>query len=366
MDMKSHFDYTWYDLFKVNDFLDENIQFHEAPAFKFQMNHAADYNSVLKFNSITYTLAQRPAYRFVPPTADFTFTTSSANNGKIVVENLEGRSPYPVYKDQNVHAMIRAAVGNEIKSVSINGTVVFENGARKDGADVNLSKMIVAAGYDTKEVLAFDTEIEQNIDLHVDFVPCSGRKLDPVTPAMVSVTNFRDPESSTARKNSSAVIKGSFGETVQKQDLLKEGKYIVSAYYTDDYGQKNYSTSDFVRDAKDFEYLDMACKGCIVAANNYYDGSESFDRPDAQGVAYVEYDKRYGNEFGSNGTSFGIADASRNDFPEQAESWTIPVFSEDAFISENVLNLSSIKNLYESNHGKTANADFSLTIARVV
>ncbi|MBQ7078802.1 MAG: hypothetical protein IJM92_03870 [Fibrobacter sp.] len=68
--------------------------------------------------------------------------------------------------------------------------------------------------------------------------------------------------------------------------------------------------------ANEFEYLDMACYECIKKANAYYDGTDAFDKPNALGYAYAQYEKRYGNVEGSNGTAYGIADASFDKIPE--------------------------------------------------
>ena len=75
-------------------------------------------------------------------------------------------------------------------------------------------------------------------------------------------------------------------------------------------GARYYIQSNFIHNADQFKYLDMACFDCVIKANAYYDGSDVFDKPDAKGVAYVEYDAKYKNEEGSIGTSYGIADAS--------------------------------------------------------
>ena len=133
-------------------------------------------------------------------------------------------------------------------------------------------------------------------------------------------------------------------------------------------GARHDIQSNFIHNADQFKYLDMACFDCVIKANAYYDGSDVFDKPDALGVAYVEYDAKYKNEEGSIGTSYGIADASFDYYPEQAEQWVIPVFSEDAFISVEVLNKGEkgIASYYNENHAKTENALYSLTISRDV
>lgn len=353
------------------------VRFTPAPAFKFQKQISTDVT--LSFNSITYNLEQRPTTCFRPPSKDYVFSASSNEGGRIVVTNLEGQNPYGVYKGQEVNAEIRAGVGSEIKTVKLNGVVLYNNGATTDASALgNNSGMLDyiqnAPGYDWDQRIVFNASAEMNMFLEVEFGGCSGRKLPIVTPEMLKTTKFLDPETaSNARRGASAVIKGSFGETVQKQDSLiaigADGKpiednYIVSAYYTDDYGQKDYVPSDFVQVADSFKYLDMACYNCVVKANSYYDGLDAFDKPEAKGVAYVRYDKRYGDKGGSNGTSFGIADASEEHFPEQAESWTIPVFSENEFIPKEELNVKGIQAYYGLNHSKGGVAKYSLTISR--
>ena len=354
------------------------VRFRPAPAFKFQKHSSSDVT--LSFNSIIYKLEQRPTTCFRPPSKDYVFTTSSNEGGRIVVTNLDGQNPYEVYKGQEINAEIRASVGSEIKTVKVNGITLYSNGVKTQasvlGANADLLKYLQPGpGHDEDQMMVFNAIAEMNMDLEVEFGDCSGRKLPLVTPEMLKTTKFLDPENlANARKSSSAVIKGSFGENVQKQDSLiavdettglpVRGNYIVSAYYTDDYGQKNYSPSDFVHEASKFEYLDMACYKCVVKANAYYDGTDDFDKPDAKGVAYIRHDKRYGDKGGSNGTSYGIADASEENYPEQAESWTIPVFSESEFIPKEELSTKGIQPYYGTKHAKGGIAKYSLTVER--
>lgn len=358
------------------------VRFHPAPAFKFQWKDNS--YATMRFNSIVYYLNQRPMVRFLPPQPEFYLATSTNEGGRILVESLEGPSPYWLYKGQKVKAEIRATVGSVIKSIKFNGVDVYRyDETLKVGALLTESEIGIAGirqyfkeiGYNLAERISFDVEeTVMSMALEVEFAPCNGRRLDPVTPQMVTTRNYLDPETMTgARRSASAVIKGSFGETVQKQDSLialddlgnpVEHNYVVSAYYTDDFQQKNYSPSDFVHVANDFEYLDMACYECVKKANAYYDGSDVFDQPYAEGYAYVQYEKRYGNTEGSNGTSYGIADASFEKIPEQAESWTIPVYSENEFIIKEHLNKDDIKPYYKNQHSKSGVAKYSLTVSR--
>ena len=353
------------------------VRFTPAPAFKFQKQTSTDVT--LSFSEITYKLEQRPTTCFRPPSKDYVFSTSSNDGGRIVVTNLEGQNPYGVYKGQEINAEIRAGVGSEIKTVKLNGVVLYNNGATTDASALGSNSSMLdyiqnAPGYDWDQRIVFNAMAEMNMLLEVEFGGCSGRKLPIVTPEMLKTTKFLDPETaSNARRSASAVIMGSFGETVQKQDSLiaidadgkpVEGNYVVSAYYTDDYGQKDYAPSDFVQEADSFKYLDMACYNCVVKANSYYDGLDAFDKPEAKGVAYVRYDKRYGDKGGSNGASFGIADASEENFPEQAESWTMPVFSENEFIPKEELDVKGIQAYYGLNHSKGGVANYSLTVSR--
>jgi len=359
------------------------VRFHPAPAFKFQWKDNS--YATMKFNSIVYSLNQRPMARFLPPKPEFYLATSTNEGGRILVENLEGPIPYWLYKGQKVKAEIRATVGSVIKSVKFNGVDVYHyDESLKEGSLLDagvlgengfIAQYFSKMGYKLAERISFNVKsTEMSMILDVEFAPCSGRYLDPVTPQMVKTTNFLDPENvANARKNSSAVIKGSFGETVQTQSLLiardENGNpitnnYIVSAYYTDDFQQKNYSTSDFIHVANDFEYLDMACYECIKKANAYYDGTDAFDQPDALGYAYAQYEKRYGNAEGSNGTAYGIANASFDSIPNQAESWTIPVFSDNEFIAKEILKDESFKRYYALQQKKTGVAAFSLSVAR--
>ena len=354
------------------------VRFTPAPAFKFQKQTSADVS--LSFNSITYKLEQRPTTCFRPPNQEFVFMPSSNEGGYIAVTNLDGPSPYYLYRGQEINAEIRAGVGSEIKTVKLNGAILYSNGKKTDAALLGeyanfLEYIKNAPGYDWNQRIVFNAVAEMSMVLEVEFGGCSGRNLPIVTPEMLKTTKFLDPEDvADARKSSSAVIKGSFGETVQKQHYLigidettgqpVKDNYVVSAYYTDDYGQKNYSPSDFVHEAKDFEYLDMACYNCVIKANAYYNGDDDFDQPNADGVAYVKHDKRYGDKGGSNGTSYGIADASEEKYPEQAESWTIPVFSDNEFLPREELSTKGIQPSYGLNHSKSGVAKYSLTVAR--
>lgn len=357
------------------------VRFHPAPAFKFQWKDNS--YATMKFNSIVYSLNQRPMARFLPP-KQFYLATSSNVGGRILVEKMAGPSPYWLYRGQKVKAEIRATVGSVIKSVKFNGVDVYRyDETLKVGSLLTESEIGIAGirqyfkeiGYNLAERISFDVDqTVMSMVLEVEFAPCNGRRLDPVTPQMVTTRNYLDPETMTgARRSASAVIKGSFGETVQKLDSLiavddfgntVDHNYVVSAYYTDDYQQKNYSPMAFVHEANDFEYLDMACYECVKKANAYYDGTDVFDKPYAEGYAYVQYEKRYGNTEGSNGTSYGIADASFDKIPEQAESWTIPVYSENEFIIKEHLNKDDIKPYYKNQLSKGGVAKYVLTVSR--
>lgn len=104
--------------------------------------------------------------------------------------------------------------------------------------------------------------------------------------------------------------------------------------------------------------------GFVNHTITFYDGTDAFDKPNAEGYAYVQYEKRYGNVEGSNGTAYGIADASFDKIPEQAESWTIPVYSDNEFIIKEHLNSKNIKPYYKNQHSKGSVAKYSLTVSR--
>lgn len=376
------YNYSWW---QMNGFSEGNtvwfntdpVVFRPAPAFKFQKSF--DNPVTIAYNSISYRLHQLPGVRILPPKTAYTLTTSSTGEGRILVKTPLGTSPYPLFKEEHVRAEIRASVGYKIKKVTLNNVVIFKDGAfvqeSELGANAAFASWIKPSGYKPDEMLAFETVAEMDMDLHVDFEPCGGRVLDPVIPEMVIKRNFRDPENTIlGRRNASAIVRGSFGETVEKLDSLiaqdNTGntipyKYVVSAYYTDDYGARDVFPGSFVHDTSGFEYVDMACKACIHKANDYYDGSDPFDKPDALGTAYVKYDRRYGSGDGSNGTSYGIADASFVDFPEQAESWTLPATNDLDFIPKDDLTPNSIAAHYVARmNGGITYTPHSLTVAR--
>ena len=380
----NYYNYSWW---QMNGFSEENlvwfntdpVVFRPAPAFKFQKSF--ENPITIAYNSISYNLHQLPGVRILPPKTAYTLTTSSTGEGRILVKTPLGTSPYPLFKEELVRAEIRASVGFKIKKVTLNNVVIFKDGAfvqeSELGTNAAFASWIKPSGYKPDEMLAFETVAEMDMDLHVDFEPCEGRVLDPVIPEMVIKRNFRDPENAIlGRRNASAIVRGSFGEKVEKLDSLiaqdNTGntipyKYVVSAYYTDDYGARDVFPGSFVHDTSGFEYVDMACKACIHKANDYYDGSDPFDQPDALGTAYVKYDRRYGSGDGSNGTSYGIADASFVDFPEQAESWTLPAANDHDFIPKDDLTPNSIAAYYVARMSSSSTyIKHSLTVARDV
>ena len=380
----SFYNYSWW---QMNGFSEDNlvwfdtdpVVFRPAPAFKFQKSF--EQPITIAYNSISYKLRQLPGVRILPPKTAYTLTTSSTGEGRILVKTPLGTSPYPLFKEELVRAEIRASVGYKIKKVTLNNVVIFNDGAfvqeSELGTNAAFASWIKPSGYKPDEMLAFETVAEMDMDLHVDFEPCGGRVLDPVIPEMVIRRNFRDPENTIlGRRNASAIVRGSFGEKVEKLDSLIAQdnmgntipyKYVVSAYYTDDYGARDVFPGSFVHDTSGFEYVDMACKACIHKANDYYDGSDPFDKPDALGTAYVKYDRRYGSGDGSNGTSYGIADASFVDFPEQAESWTLPAANDHDFIPKDDLTPNSIATYYVARMSSSSTyIKHSLTVARDV
>ena len=378
----SFYNYSWW---QMNGFSEGNtvwfntdpVVFRPAPAFKFQKSF--DDPITIAYNSISYKLLQLPGVRILPPKTAYTLTTSSTGEGRILVKTPLGTSPYSLFKKELVRAEIRSSVGYKIKEVTLNNVTIFKDGAfvlkSELGKNAAFASWIKSSGYKPDEMLVFETVAEMNMDLHVDFEPCGGRILDPVIPEMVIKRNFLDPEKTIlGRRNASAIVKGSFGENVEKLDSLIAQddmgntipyKYIVSAYYTDDFGAKDVIPGSFVHDTSGFEYVDMACKACIHKANDYYNGDDAFDRPNALGVAYVKYDRRYGSGDGSNGTSYGIADASFEDYPEQAESWTLPAANDHDFIPKDDLTPNSIALYYGSRMNSTSSyIKHSLTVVR--
>ncbi len=192
------------------------------------------------------------------------------------------------------------------------------------------------------------TAMHENVNVVVEFAPCEARTLE-VVPEMVKTDSYLDPIGwANARKFTSAVFKDAFGSNVQTQDSLADGKYIVSAIYDDALGKTRYGPMSFVRDTTAFGYMDMACEACVTAANNYYDGTDSTDRPNAESNAFTEFEPRYGNVSGSFGRSAGIARRSFEYRRKVPEVYGLPASTTDDFLHLSYLNENNISSSFKN------------------
>lgn len=345
-----------------------------APGFKFQLAYPQNQNMTFRIGRIVYNLKQLPSIQFLPP-KPYQLTFSISGSGRISMNSPSGSSPFSLYEGEKVSASIISKAGSSIERITVNGKIVALNGEiiskmppinpslnamRTANEHVKLFKVYGDRPYSK---IDFDiTAMHENVNVAVEFAPCEARTLD-VVPEMVKMDSYLDPiGQANARKFTSAIFKDAFGSNVQTQDSLVDGKYIVSAIYSDALGKTKYEPMLFVRDTTAFGYMDMACEACVTAANSYYDGTDSTDRPNAESNAFTEFEPRYGNESGSFGRSAGIARRSFEFRQEVSESYGLPASSADDFLHLGYLDENSISNSFK-NRLKTPGGKH-LTISR--
>lgn len=206
-----------------------------------------------------------------------------------------GSSPFSLYEGEKASASIISKAGSSIERITVNGKIVVRDGeivSKMPPTNPSFNAMRTANEYvklfkvygnRPYSKIDFDiTAMHENVNVVIDFAPCAARTLD-VIPEMVKTDSYLDPIGQTnARKFTSAIFKDAFGSNIQIQDSLANGKYIVSAIYGDALGKTKYEPMLFVRDTTAFGYMDMACEACVTAANGYYDGTDSTDRPKAE------------------------------------------------------------------------------------
>ncbi|OWV01607.1 MULTISPECIES: RHS repeat domain-containing protein [unclassified Fibrobacter] len=321
-----------------------------APAFKFQLAYPQNQNMAFRIGRIVYNLKQLPSIQFLPP-KPYQLTFSITGSGRVSMNTPSGTSPFNLYNGEKVSASITSKAGSSIERITVNGKIIVLNGeiiskmpsmnqsfnaARDSNEYVKLFK---AYGDRPYSKIDFDiTAMHENVNVIIKFAPCEARTLD-VVPEMVKTDTYLDPiNQPNARKFTSAVFKDAFGTTVQTQDSLSNGKYIVSAVYSDALGKTKYEPMSFVLDTTTFVYMDMACEACVVAANNYYDGTDSTDKPNAESNAFTEFEPRYGNESGSFGRNAGIARRSFEFQQQVQEAYGLPASVETDFLHLNYLN----------------------------
>ena len=325
-----------------------------APGFKFQLAYPQNQNMTFRIGRIVYNLKQLPSIRFLPP-KPYRLTFSTTGSGRVSMNSPSGTSPFSLYEGEKASASIIGKAGSSIERITVNGKNVVLDGeivSKKPPVNPSFNAMRAANEYvklfrvyGDRPYSKIDFDIaamHENVDVVVEFAPCEARTLD-VVPETVKTDSYLDPiGQANARKFTSAIFKDAFGSNVQIQDSLAEGKYIVSAIYSDALGKTRYEPMSFVRDTAAFGYMDMACEACVTAANDYYDGTDSTDRPDAEGNAFTEFEPRYGNGSGSFGRSAGIARRSFEYRQEVSESYGLPASATDGFLHLDYLNETSI------------------------
>lgn len=345
----------------------ERVQKISAPAFKFQLPGNSSWTQNMEFTirSIEYRYNQLPSYQFLPSEKKYRVSFKVAGNGFVNMEYPAGDAlSYQLPEGHGVKATIVANPGSKIKKIKVNGIVILENEKVKKYNVLELATKITEV-YKSKifksffrftdsapyEKLDFDViELARNIDVQIEFSDSDCKRSQPmVVPEKIETTRYLD-DSPDGRKVISATYLNGFGGEAETQELLSSGKYIVKTNYKDAMGRVEYEPLKFVRTANDFDYVDKACYNCLVKANEFYDGSDAIDRPNAKGYAYTQKDAKYGNRMGSQGTSFGLADASAAFNARLAESWKMPASCDDTdfdFLNQRYLNESGIQKNYE-------------------
>ena len=315
-----------------------------APGFKFQLAYPKKQNMTFRIGRIVYNLKQFPSIQFLPP-KPYRLTFSVAGSGRVSMNSPSGSSPFSLYEGEKASASIISKAGSSIERITVNGKTVVLDGeiiSKKPPTNPSFNamksaneyvKLFKVYGNRPYSKIDFDiTAMHENVNVVIEFAPCEARTLN-VVPETVKTDSYLDPiGQANARKFTSAIFKDAFGSNVQIQDSLANGKYIVSAVYSDALGKTKYEPLRFVRDTTAFGYMDMACEACVTAANNYYDGTDSTDRPNAEGNAFTEFEPRYGNGSGSFGRSAGIARRSFEYRQEVSESYGLPASSTDDFL----------------------------------
>lgn len=348
-------------------FSNNRVQKISAPAFKFQLPGNSSWTQNMEFTirSIEYRYEQLPSYQFLPSEKKYRVSFKFAGNGFVNMEYpTHDALSYELPEGHGVKANIVANPGSKIKKIKVNGIVILEDEKVKKYTPFEMAtkskefykykifksffRFTDSAPY---EKLDFDViELTRNIDVQIEFSDPDCKRSQPmVVPEKIETTKYLD-DSPDGRKVISATYLNGFGGEAESQELLSTGKYIVKTSYKDAMGNVEYDPLKFVRTANDFDYVDKACYNCLVKANEFYDGSDVIDRPNAKGYAYTQKDAKYGNGMGSQGTSFGLADASAGFNAKLAESWKMPASCDDNdfdFLNQRYLNEFGIQKNYE-------------------
>ena len=408
---KADYEYTW-NAYKTNpnrksNFIlrtDESMNFIGAPAFKFQrVSYSSSENAVVydfNINRIRYFLAQPKSIQFLPNKNMNHLIVENSTGGIVEFTGLKGltdasnsyRKTYDVRSGQNINGSILASPGYFIDQIMLsydgaenNISVVYNNDnlLLKNVSDVNFS-----VTQEKREIRITGNMINaSNVVLKIIYKKCETRELAPIIPAMEKTVVYSGPQSfSENRSISSVKIMNAFGGVAQKQKKIAEGEYAVSSEYTNGMDQKTRVPMDFVHKSKsgDFEYVDMACEGCITEANAYYYkrsgvnsssnqglSDDDIDRPDAENNAFTET-KYFNGNSKNNGAISASAGIAKRSFAfnddSYAQVWEMPAISENDFIPHDKLDESFLVNAYKQrndfNINKELKYNFLLKIHR--
>ena len=369
---------------------DEIIDFIGAPAFKFQRTSTGnDYAFYIK--EIKYNLAQPQSIQFLRIQSKRNLVVNGSLGGVVEFIGIHGKKSkdnsysktYELYKGQAINGSITTSPGYEIESVimkTIGNTeqdvVIYQNDTLRSTSAFRFDFSV------EKEKRKIQIKGEMIYPTHlaifVTYKKCTDRNLPMITPYMVKTETHTAPQNySNDKVFSSAVILNAFGGVAQKQEKIKNNKYSVSSAYSNDLNQTTRVPMVFahVSSTKDFEYVDMACEGCIVDANAYYyrrsedlslsGTDEDIDRPDAKDNAFTEME--YFNPALQNGAisaAAGIAERSRAlKDSVYAKAWEMVANSEEDFIPSDSLDDASLIEIY-SMRSKRGGNNFVLKVDR--
>ena len=379
---------------------DETLDYIGAPAFKFQRAQRKEdlsetvYDFYIK--KITYNLAQPLSIQFGPARSRREFTVVNSEGGIVDLSQLKGVSDptdsykkiYELYPGQKINGSVIAAPGYLVDGIWMKNSFdedkqepIYENGQLLSNNYLGLN---FSVKQNEREIL-FVGEVtnDQNRILFVKYKKCETRDLPAVIPTMVKTELYSAPQSSQENRTiSSAKIYNGFGGVAQKQKKIDDNEYAVSSEYSNKLNQITRVPMTFVHksDKDDFEYVDMACDGCIKAANAYYykrseENSQSsqsmeeddIDRPDAENNAFTETRYYNGNSL-NNGSISASAGIAKRSFAFNTESfakvWEIPASSMYNFIPHDKLDDGYLLNVYNNRNRIPSQNNYLLKIYR--
>ncbi len=379
---------------------DETLDYIGAPAFKFQRAQRTEDHSETVYDfyikKIVYDLAQPRSIQFGPARTHREFTVVNSEGGIVDLSQLKGVSDptdsykklYELYPGQKINGSVIAAPGYLIDGIWMKASfddekkeTVYENGQLLSNNYLGLN---FSVKQDEREIL-FVGEItnEQNRILFVKYKKCETRDLPAVVPTMVKTELYSAPQASQDNRTvSSAKIYNGFGGVAQRQKKIDDNEYAVSSEYSNKLNQTTRVPMTFVHKSaiNDFEYVDMACDGCINAANAYYykraDGKnqssqsqveDDIDRPDAENNAFTEV-RYYNGNSQNNGAISASAGIAKRSFAFNNESsakvWEIPASSMYNFIPHDKLDDGYFLNVYNNRNRIPSQNNYLLKIYR--